>query len=157
MIKLTKKTAGDRLYVSPTYVSNGHWALTRDQLDPRMNSVDAFKTLLASVREVEDSFIAKVIAADRPERTWTLTRWLYERTDRRGQLLRVAVADDGARAYFDADYCTFLGLTADTVIYAPDADSAAHFGEVGTGVLMPVRHEAKELPAIEAPALAIAV
>lgn len=156
MIKITRKAIGnhDRLYLSDSYLSNGHWLITRNQLASVQNNAGALATLGATVKEnMTDADMVKATAsAVASDRTWTVTSWLYE-SGKREALLRIAVAKDGSRIAFREDYCRLFDLTVGQTIYAKDGDSVAQIvrsddGSVG-GFLMPVRAgDIAELPAL---------
>ncbi len=121
--------------MSPNYVSNGHWAIARSQLDPTWGTDGALATLTRDIRPQDDAFILRAYG-ERSERAWELTKWLYEHGR---DTLRVAVAENGDLAYFNTAYLAVLGLTVGSTLYAKTADVAFHVGDENTGVIMPVR------------------
>lgn len=149
MIKITKKLAGDRLYLSDTYISNGHWAIPRTAIDPRLNSIDALGTIVSTARTMEETAMRRAIAPGTETiRTWTVTPWIFDGVSDAGPL-RVAVAADGTRLVMSDAYCRMLGIAAGETVCAIDDRTVVRVG-VGEDAryLMPVRADIlQELPA----------
>jgi hypothetical protein len=144
-MKLSKKyfTFHSSLNLSPSWVSNGHFAVKRTTVD----NVALFATeatALATVgkgvrfieRDTDDVFQSWI---DATRTAWYVTDFLYESA---GKTCRVVQSDTGVIALIDRDYCDLLAIGAGHTIFNGKVDGSGPFADGDTGedltwILMP--------------------
>ena len=145
-MKLSKKyfTFHSSLYLSPNWISNGHFAVKRGIVEnAALFTTEA--TALATVgkgvrfteRDTDDVFQSWI---DATRTAWYVTDFLYESA---GKTCRVVQSAPGVIALIDRDYCELLAIGAGHTIYNGQVDGSGPFADGDTGedltwILMPV-------------------
>lgn len=145
-MKLTKKLFAfhSSIHVSPTWISNGHFAVKRSIVD----NVALFTTEAAALatvgkgvhftaRDTDEIFRSWVDATRTP---WTVTEFLYDSGRKR---CRIVQSGAGVIALLDVEYCELLGIMPSRIIYNGTVDGSGPFADGDTGddltwILMPV-------------------
>jgi len=145
-MKLTKKLFAfhSSLHVSPTWISNGHFAVKRTTVD----NVALFTTEAAALatvgkgvrfteRDTDEVFQSWV---DATRTAWTVTEFLYDSGTKR---CRIVQSGAGVIALLDVEYCELLDIGPGHTIYNGTVDGSGPFADGDTGadltwILMPV-------------------
>ena len=145
-MKLTKKLFAfhSSIYVSPTWLSNGHFAVKRTTVD-NVALFTTEATALATVgkgvrfteRDTDDVFQSWI---DATRTAWYVTDFLYESA---GKTCRIVQSGPGVIALIDREYCDLLGVGPGHTIYNGKLDGSGPFADGDTGedltwILMPV-------------------
>jgi hypothetical protein len=144
-MKLTKKLFAfhSSLYVSPTWISNGHFAVKRAIVDNAAlftTEAAALATVGKGVRFTErdtDEIFRSWVDATRT--AWTVTEFLYDSGAKR---CRIVQSGAGVIALLDVEYCELLDIGPGDTIYNGTVDGSGPFldgdtGENLTCILMP--------------------
>ena len=145
-MKLTKKLFAFQptLYISPSWISNGHFAVKRGIVE-NAALFTTEETALATVgksvrfteRDTDDVFKSWI---DATRTAWSVTNFLYEFASK---TCRVVQSATGVIALIDRDYCDLLAIGAGHTIYNGQIDGSGPFADGDTGedltwILMPV-------------------
>jgi len=145
-MKLTKKLFAfhSSLYVSPSWISNGHFAVKRAIVDNAAlftTEATALATVGKGVRFTErdtDQVFQSWVDATRT--AWTVTAFLYDSNAKR---CRIIQSGSGVIALLDSDYCELLDIGPGDTIYNGTVDGSGPFANGDTGddltwILMPI-------------------
>jgi len=134
-MKLTKKSFGTdpRVYLSPTWISNGHWAITRSAVEnmPFFETEASARAFFGRkphndhgffTEKDTDSLFETLLKSDRT--AWTVTPFLH---DNGAKTARIVVSGTGAISVLELSYCDLLGIVPGSRVYTADPTGQSAF------------------------------
>lgn len=143
MIKLAKKDLkGETIFLSPSYISNGHWMIKRWLAENAVllkteDSIKAFAGGLYSFKEITDEAMKRQSPKRKNIKVKSVGKILNSSYNLDPREDRVVFADSKGETYFDRRYVKLLGI-ADVEMYG-DTYEGPFINEEGTIVLMPMK------------------